>query len=290
MKALFKIFLGIIAMFILVPQGTAQSIIIGQVGENDIYTNPEPDSIVQAVAAHATNYPGGSFSIDVDQNGIMDFTISASGGGGLGGGGGGASIQSLSPQTKILTHPETSVGYPGDAYYTVNVADTLNFGQTIDSNSIFAYNGGCFWSTNYGYSSGAYVHTWNSPEDHYVGFMMVPNLDTLYGWIRLNVNSPGSSCLIILKDFACNINEFASINDKDHNPISVFPNPATDYLNISSGSNEIKTEVNIYNSIGTKVDEFIFEKELIIDISDYSPGIYYLKFDNIAEVKKIVIY
>ncbi len=290
MKPFFKLLLGIIATFISVPQVNAQSIIIGQVGENDIYSNPEPDPMIQAVAVHLTIHPGGSFSIDVDQNGTMDFTISASAGGGLGGGGGGASIQSLSPQTKILTHPETSVGYPGDAYYTVNVADTLNFGQTIDNSLVFDKTGASLWSTNYGYASGAYVYTWNSNEDHYIGFIMRPNVDTLYGWIRLIVNSPGISCLIILKDFACNINEFASINAHRINNISVFPNPATDYLNISSGSNEVKTKLNIYNSIGTKVDEFIFEKELIIDISDYSPGIYYLKFGNNAEVKMIVVY
>jgi hypothetical protein len=288
-----KSFVATLALILLYGEynvAFSQFSITGQVSGADIYTNPEPDSIVQAVAAHLTNYPGGSFSIDVDQNRIMDFTISASGGGGLGGGGGAASIHSLNPTTKIMTHEETSVGYPGDAYYTVNVADTINFGQTIDNNSIFDHTGGYFWSSNYGYSSGASVHSWNSTEDHYVGFMMVPNVDTLYGWIRLNVNSPSGSCIITLKDFACNINEFASVIEPENKYISVFPNPATDYFNISIGTNELNNKISIYNSIGKIVDTFVVDKKITINISEYSPGVYYLKFNNKPDVKKVVVY
>lgn len=293
-RSLIRYFIVISVLFLLTGINNhvfSQFAITGEVGENDIYTNPEPDSMFQVAAYLANMHSEGSFSIDVDQNGIMDFRISGYGSGGLGGYSGSARIYSLNTGTKIITHEETSEGYPGDVFYTVNVADTLNPGQTINSNSVFNQTVGYLWSTNGGLSSGAYVHTWNSTEeDHYIGFMIKPNTDTLYGWIRLNVVLAGGSCKVTLKDFACNINEFASIERQVSDSFSVYPNPASGYINISSGSNNTKTEVWIYNSIGTKVDMFLIENNLSIDISDYSPGIYYIKFNNNPDVQKVVVY
>ncbi len=292
-RSLIRYFIVISALFLLTGINNlvfSQFSITGEVGGSDIYTNPEPDSMF-SVAAYLTNmHSEGSFSIDVDQNGIMDFLISGYGTGSLGGCSGSAGVYSLNQGSKIITHEETSEGYPGDVFYTVNVADTLNPGQTINNNSVFNQTAGYLWSTNGGFSSGAYVHTWNSSEDHYIGFMIKPNEDTLYGWIRLNVILANGSCTVTLKDFACNINVFASVERQVYDSFSVYPNPASGYINISTDADNTKTEVWIYNSIGTKVDMFLIENNLSIDISDYSPGIYYIKFGNNPEVKKIAVY
>jgi hypothetical protein len=271
-----------------------QSSTIGQVSNEDIYTNPEPDSSLQGQAAHLTQYIGGIFYIDVDQNGIDDFKFEVNGGGGLGGGATLCRVFPLNVENELLMHSETSEGWPGGVFYTVNVLDTLNQDQVIDNSTVFTDSIGYLWSSLYNAASGPTVSMWNNIGEHFIGFRIKPNNDTLYGWIRIIVAvihvESGWIYTLTVKDYACNINVFAAIPKLQMPDYKIWPNPTSDYLNISNEFGNYETGVNIYNSIGTKVEEFVFEKDITINISEYSPGVYYLKFNNKPDVKKVVVY
>jgi hypothetical protein len=257
----------------------AQYSITGQVSGNDIYTNLEPDSIVQAQVVHLSTM-GGSFSVDVDKNGSMDFSFSASGGGGLGGGSGSSYVSALRSDIKIITHSETSEGYPGGVFYTVNVPDTLDENQVIDNNSVFTDDSGIFWSTTYGQASGPYVNTWDGIGDHFIGFFITEGVDSLYGWLRVNVTNVGSH-ITTLKDFACNINP-NSINQPDSkNSVCIYPNPVSDELFIKTPEYVIDNYIVIFSITGQIICEEKFnDSEFSISTENMIPGIYFIRIEN----------
>ncbi|MDF1572033.1 MAG: T9SS type A sorting domain-containing protein [Bacteroidales bacterium] len=68
------------------------------------------------------------------------------------------------------------------------------------------------------------------------------------------------------------------------NGIKVYPNPATDLLNVTFPTENAK--VVIYNSIGRKIEEVFVEGRMItFDVSDYVNGLYFVKVNDNAIVK-----
>lgn len=79
------------------------------------------------------------------------------------------------------------------------------------------------------------------------------------------------------------------INEIDDESFIVYPNPAEDYLIISGSLMTFPTEIDIYNATGQLVlDKSTagnsFEK---IDVSHFSPGIYFLVFSGQQQIKRI---
>jgi len=76
--------------------------------------------------------------------------------------------------------------------------------------------------------------------------------------------------------------------------IMVYPNPASNYLNIRILSHPENYIVKIYNLIGVLYDKEIQSELTTIDISSYFPGIYFVVFCNIntgefLEIRKTII-
>jgi len=69
-------------------------------------------------------------------------------------------------------------------------------------------------------------------------------------------------------------------------PISIYPNPATDYITIEGL--EDKLDGAIYNSLGAKIQAFSISDQTTIDIGNFAPGIYLLVFEN-GWTKRIII-
>jgi hypothetical protein len=84
------------------------------------------------------------------------------------------------------------------------------------------------------------------------------------------------------------ISNTASVNDFNNLRIGVYPNPSSDFINISNDNLSIKN-VQIYNVIGKKVaDVNVQNNETIkIDISNFSIGIYLVSTDNNSTAKFI---
>ncbi|MFC2138006.1 T9SS type A sorting domain-containing protein [Bacteroidota bacterium] len=89
-------------------------------------------------------------------------------------------------------------------------------------------------------------------------------------------------------------NLILSVPEISYEPqINIYPNPVTDYLNVSySGANvNSRVSYNIYNSIGNLIKSGILEsQEHRIDFNDLHKGIYILqiKLDQKSIIKKII--
>ncbi len=73
---------------------------------------------------------------------------------------------------------------------------------------------------------------------------------------------------------------------KQENIVEIYPNPTTNKLNIKSTDSYI---LKIYNQIGSLIE--IVENKNIIDVSNYSEGLYFLNFNtnNTSITKKLII-
>jgi hypothetical protein len=84
------------------------------------------------------------------------------------------------------------------------------------------------------------------------------------------------------------ISNTASVSDFENLKISMYPNPSSDFINISNDNLSIKN-VKIFNVIGKKVAEInvVDNKVINIDIQNLSKGIYIVSADNKATAKFI---
>lgn len=85
-------------------------------------------------------------------------------------------------------------------------------------------------------------------------------------------------------------NCFVGINEVvENSSVSIFPNPAKDYLNIVS-SEEFGT-VQIFNSMGQVAETFTVNsvRSLAINTSNFANGIYFVKVGDAQKLSKIVI-
>ena len=71
--------------------------------------------------------------------------------------------------------------------------------------------------------------------------------------------------------------------------LSVFPNPATDYLTILTSEKEM--QIKLFDITGKLIKEFTYSGNAILDVSDCNPGMYFLQCSNGSSVinKKIMI-
>ncbi|MBQ8222001.1 MAG: choice-of-anchor J domain-containing protein [Bacteroidales bacterium] len=80
--------------------------------------------------------------------------------------------------------------------------------------------------------------------------------------------------------------EVTSIDENGIEGLMVYPNPAKDFVKISSLSSQLSV-VKIYNTLGMLIDEIeLNSNEIEINISDYNPGVYFFNVDG--KVVKII--
>lgn len=69
--------------------------------------------------------------------------------------------------------------------------------------------------------------------------------------------------------------------------ISVYPNPATTYINLQITSSLLSKKAELYDTAGRLIKTILCENEVTnVDISELSVGIYFIKIDN--QTKKII--
>jgi len=85
-----------------------------------------------------------------------------------------------------------------------------------------------------------------------------------------------------------NLSDLLSVETEVINKFKLFPNPATSILNIELKQNAILENINIYNSLGQRVQN---SKILTIDISNLSSGIYVVEVITTKEksLQKLII-
>jgi hypothetical protein len=87
------------------------------------------------------------------------------------------------------------------------------------------------------------------------------------------------------------ISNWVNINEKEEISLSIYPNPAKDFVKIKAHSSDFKT-VKIYNYLGILIDVIEANSdEIEINTSDYNTGIYIIDIqtENGKITKKIIV-
>ena len=72
----------------------------------------------------------------------------------------------------------------------------------------------------------------------------------------------------------CNLDEGVNINDVENTTFSVYPNPATDFVQVATDQIE---RVEIYNMMGQKVfEQFYGDSHAVISTNGFAPGTYFV--------------
>ncbi len=91
-----------------------------------------------------------------------------------------------------------------------------------------------------------------------------------------------------------NLNNITGFNNIESQNFKIYPNPAGNFVNIEIQNNENKnTLVEIVNINGQVIySETISNNSQVINLSDYSPGIYHVRINSSIKriVKKLIIY
>ncbi|MDR2971609.1 MAG: agmatine deiminase family protein [Bacteroidales bacterium] len=78
------------------------------------------------------------------------------------------------------------------------------------------------------------------------------------------------------------IQNYVGIKEGNVSPISIYPNPANDKINIVFNKDN-STKANIYNILGVQLKEIALSKGLnTIDIKDFPKSIYFIKIDGVV--------
>lgn len=85
-----------------------------------------------------------------------------------------------------------------------------------------------------------------------------------------------------------------SITDYTNNTISIYPNPSTNYMNVTLNNNIINAKYSIYNILGKKIAESsISSSSFTINTKEIEPGVYFLKIsdekNNLINTRKFIV-
>lgn len=105
------------------------------------------------------------------------------------------------------------------------------------------------------------------------------------------INTPTAALNSVNTTVSVNDDVFAGINEFTlENSVTVYPNPSTDFINVSFNNNEA-TQIEIYNQLGqVLITENVSQNLKQIDISGLNSGVYFLRatVGNKTAVKKLI--
>ncbi len=96
-----------------------------------------------------------------------------------------------------------------------------------------------------------------------------------------NGNGSTTGDIIYTSSLLAQENISSNINDNENKILSIYPNPTTDFINISTEANTAK----IYDIKGNIVNNYSNTSK--IDLSGFNNGIYFIKIDNNKSLKFI---
>lgn len=212
------IFIYMISLIAYSHESQGQYIIAGVVSPGSYYYKFDPE-IKQIAHNHhlGFNIPPVTLDLNIAQHGsfVLRFHSQASGGAS---GGAEATVQSFVGVSGFIAHRDSSlpINPPGITTYSyLYVVDTLDLGDTINARQNYLYQTqNCFYAATYGYTFDPRNSDWVNIGDHYLGFTLIRPMDTLYGWVRINVTVINSEAYTTtIKDYALNDNPWIGIGD-----------------------------------------------------------------------------
>ena len=204
----------------------------------------------------------------------------------------------ISANTRIIyTDPQDWVRYP--MTYLDNYTDT--FDGTVETTALFNRGGtaevtadayGTLITPSGTFTNVLRVHTYMDYGDEFNGAPLIDYTETRYLWYDVETGFP----LMTYSDLESYTLSVFSLSYLDATPLSVrsplakeiqlsvFPNPATDWLNIDySLSNQSQVAVSVVNLLGKEVIQISNAMESLgahqaqIEVSELARGIYFVK-------------
>lgn len=162
------------------------------------------------------------------------------------------------------------------------------------------------------HNSEGYAEGFATDKDVYLGFALMKGSQLQNGWMRVEIDADSET--LIIKGIAYGELVFqgdpgilagdtglstVGINDlsTDISGLSVSPNPAQEYFNISFEYNASQAlDVNVYNVVGQLIENVSIARDqgsynLTVNTSDWDSGVYYLRLQSNVGVrtKKIFV-
>jgi len=283
--------LSLAGLLFLSTKTMSQHIIAGVVSPGNYYHDFIPDTSIYVRPFHMGGPPD-SLDLIFDTHGAHVIRFFNWGDGGLGGGGGECRVSPLTGEAGFRAYLDSSYVWPGEYKY-LYVSDTLNMGDTIKSgqNDLFQTQS-FFWSSTYGNWSHPTNFTWVDIGDHYLGFSLYLPLDTLCGWIRINVTSENNGYRTTIRDYALNNNPWLGVGPATREAFTLFPNPARETLTVMCSASETGNTLTIQNLTGlTFLCQSIVSEQTTLNISSLSAGIYFMTISGNSPklVRKFIV-
>jgi hypothetical protein len=97
---------------------------------------------------------------------------------------------------------------------------------------------------------------------------------------------------VLLSCIGFSQSNFKSLHDNGDITLSVYPNPATDYINVTIKGNYTDAFVKIYSALGTEVFSENIENFKKIDVTDFKNNVYIINVyskDELIETARFVV-
>ena len=74
------------------------------------------------------------------------------------------------------------------------------------------------------------------------------------------------------------VSDYVSLDENFASDIKIFPNPSTDFVQVSGLTSSV--DYKIYNVLGAEFAQGVISDQEIIDVNDFSNGLYVLQLDD----------
>ena len=288
--------------FCFISKAQSNFIVAGKYNAMDFYHKFVPDSFVINVSAYS-NTGIGTYSLDINNDGVKDFAFKLQApNGGLGAGYGDCSISALN-NNKIASGRFDSCFTASGTYngrtlmaYAFNSNDTINNAASWASEVDLRFD-----EFVLGYSSCG--GNYDGPGMAYIGVRVMVDTVYRYGWIKIGTIEIDPSVIaggyITMKAFACENNVLNADTSATQvislytEQLTLLPNPPNDIVYVQSAG-LLTADPMLYDANGREID--IAEKKINIhsyqmNVGELAQGVYFVKCNtNLGYlVKKLII-
>jgi hypothetical protein len=227
--------------------------------------------------------PNVGCSLDLNNDGIVDFVIQFGGSAG---------------NIGVMCYPQNSNAYSGEFVGGVHLPRALSSSATICDTLVTWYGsdnpGTMALGTNTGY--------WLGATNKYLALKLIVGTNTYYGWARLDILSGSGSFTV--KDYAYESRPNTCIQtgqstsgiseNTDKYIFSIFPNPFVSSVTIRTVGNLENATLTMYNSYGQTVKQLknISGQTVSLSRDNFPSGLYFIRLteaNKTIAVEKLVI-
>lgn len=214
--------------------------------------------------------PNASFSLDLNNDGNVDFMLYFGGSAGTAG---------------VLCSPQQNNAYAG------NIVGSDYFAWALTSSASICDSLAAWYGTNYPGTLGLGSSTgyWPGAIDRYLALKLIVGTNTYFGWVRIDVVPTSTSFTV--KDYAYNSTANTCIQagqttlgltHLNENTFSIFPNPFTSSTTIQTIGNLNNATLVVSNAYGKTVKriENISGQSVSFSRDDLPNGLYFIELTD----------